>query len=284
MSSALNKAILRGDTNQVKKLLANGANVHRGTPLILACENKFCEIVLALLETDIDIDQIDYYGKTALFLACEQANFAVAEALILHNADVNYVDYKKVSPLMVACQRNSTEIVRKLIAAGADLNLKDRMGRTALMYNSSITQLLVEAEAELDHQDINGNTALTLACCEGNTALVRSLLSHKANINLCNYRKRSPLCMAKNFEIAIELIKADHPYEYFVTGYLPLQKALSFNFPEYPLRHSFTLQDISLLNSSNYSIVLTLLFCRKNNPNFLLLSNELFELILQQLF
>ena len=276
-------ALLNGDTNQVKKLLADGANVHRGNPLILACEREFSEIALALLETDIDVNQQDYSDKTPLLIACERNLFEVVKALITRNADLNLTRNSGVSPLMMACQMNSAKIVRELIAAKADLNLRDRLERTALMFDSTVTELLVEANAKLDLRDYRGNTALTLACARGNTSLVRSLITHGANIHLCNYTKETALSLASNPECAIELIKADHPYEYLETTDIRLQKALSFNFPQYPFRQMFTLYDISLLNTTNYRLVLTLLFCRKNNSNFLLLSNELFELILQHI-
>jgi len=67
---------------------------------------------------------------------------------------------------------------------------------------------------------------------------------------------------------------------------IEVQKALSFNFPEYPIRFDFTLNDTYLLNSKNYDKVQEILLLLRQTPGnmFHIMPIELIESIFKQLF
>lgn len=74
------------------------------------------------------------------------------------------------------------EKMKVLLCAGADTNVRDREGKTALMYavkdsyNQQKVRLLIEAGADVTAKDNNGNTALSLAKQSGYTKIVQLLL------------------------------------------------------------------------------------------------------------
>jgi uncharacterized UPF0146 family protein len=66
---------------------------------------------------------------------------------------------------MYAIKFGNEEVAKELIEAGADLNIQDIEGQTALMYaikfgNEEVAKELIEAGADLNIQDIEGQTAL----------------------------------------------------------------------------------------------------------------------------
>ena len=81
-----------------------------------------------------------------------------------------HLDYN--SMFFEACKTCDSINIKRFITAGIDLNKKDRFGNTALMYlvaqpaesgNFKFVQLLLEKGAELNHVNIHGKTALTIA-------------------------------------------------------------------------------------------------------------------------
>jgi len=90
----LMKASVRGNTAGVLSLLADGADVNttvRGgwTPLYIASQNGYAEIVEALLAkgAGVDIQMID--GYTALIKASHTGHEHCVRALLNHDADTN---------------------------------------------------------------------------------------------------------------------------------------------------------------------------------------------------
>ena len=119
-----------GDDPRLLELtLGAGADVdakdgYNGTGLIRAAERGYPRIVARLLETDIDIDQVNRLGWTALL-----------EAVILGEGG-----------------RPHVRTVRLLVDAGADPNIPDESGTTALAHarrrgSEAIERILLGAGA-----------------------------------------------------------------------------------------------------------------------------------------
>lgn len=106
--------------------------------------------------------------------------------------------------------------VKNLIEANADLNVRDSDGQTALMAathfnNLDIVKALIEAEADLDIQSYQGATALMFAAGEGRLAVVKELIEAKAKLDIQSRQGATALMVAAakgNTEIVEELIKA----------------------------------------------------------------------------
>eukprot|EP00434_Breviolum_minutum_P032768 symbB.v1.2.028979.t1/scaffold2981.1/size65978/4 len=148
-----------------------------GDPLILAAKNGDKWTVGELIDAKADVNVQDENGYTALMWA-----------IINFNADLHLkgrsFDRLSLNWGVKTTDLYRTEIVKELINAKADLNLKDKNGDTALMWaakkgHREIVKELISAKADLNLKDKDGNTALILAAKKGHTGIVRELLPHE---------------------------------------------------------------------------------------------------------
>ena len=134
--NSLLEAAIDGDVEQIKSLLANGANVHaKDTEDINALMNAAAsdsdaaaEVVKLLLDAGANVHAKDCGDSTALIWAAESDNDAAAE------------------------------VVKLLLDAGADVNAKNHEGKTALDIairdgNEDVANLLREAGAKRGGDD-----------------------------------------------------------------------------------------------------------------------------------
>ena len=91
------------------------------------------------------------------------------------NGSLSYNTYAQLTPLMIAAMLGNERMVKTLIEAGADVNAQDETKTTALMwvllieisnnaivYYNDIANMLIEANANLCLQDIEGESAQDL--------------------------------------------------------------------------------------------------------------------------
>jgi ankyrin repeat protein len=146
---AINLAARQGWGDIVKKHIERDplAVYQRGwigdTPLHWPSHNNYAEIVTMLLEAgaDIEAEEINCYGGKPLHWASEHAPASV-RVLLSHGADVNSrnrkadSDFYGMTPLIMnATQKNDcSEVTELLIQAGADIRAVDAKGKTALQY------------------------------------------------------------------------------------------------------------------------------------------------------
>jgi ankyrin repeat protein len=144
---AINLAARQGWERLVKKHIeADRLSVHqRGwigdTPLHWPAHNGYVEILELLIDAgaDIEADEINWVGGKPLHWASEHKPESVA-FLLKRGADVDSRNIKEGSKflgftplIMNASQKNDcAEVTELLLDAGADLNAKDHSGRTAL--------------------------------------------------------------------------------------------------------------------------------------------------------
>lgn len=116
------------------------------------------------------IDAITAYRvQTALICAASNGHKAVVELLLQKGASVDYQDIHWNTPLIHAAWESHTDI--------AELLLKK---------NSS----------GIDHENIDGHTALQLAARNGDLATAKLLINYGANVNVQDGAHRSPLISA----------------------------------------------------------------------------------------
>lgn len=187
----------------VQMLIAAGANVNQidvkgQTALMLAARISSVELVNALLKggAAATINTKDKEGNTALLSSLAQLSYAPAatiKALIAAGANVDAVNAEGQTPLILAAQRNNLAMIKTLLEAHASINVRDKSGKTALMYihpdginpTSEIVQILIAAGAALTNPDNDGETPLMEAASKDyNLAIVEALLATDAKTSL----------------------------------------------------------------------------------------------------
>ncbi|XP_043252441.1 85/88 kDa calcium-independent phospholipase A2 [Colletes gigas] len=90
-----------------------------GTPLHWSLSR---EVINALIETNCDIDALNFDGRTALHIMAMRKRLPCVVALLSHMASVNITDKDGNTPLHLAVSEDTLGIVQMLIGFGADIN------------------------------------------------------------------------------------------------------------------------------------------------------------------
>ncbi len=173
-NKSLFEAVKKADIEQVKLLIAEGADVDNKneeefskgrdglTPLWHAVNVGKIEVVKLLVEAGADVNAGSY---SPLCQAVNVNNTAIAEYLIDHGARVNYPE--DMGPLQIAPYiSNSIEMVKLLIARGADINagiVGTALHRTIWMERKDLIELLIQRGANVNAKDKWGYTPLSYA-------------------------------------------------------------------------------------------------------------------------
>ena len=165
-SHALSKVRLCSDA--LKQMGGDGS-----TPLMLAAEKGDVKRVKELIEQKQDLMARNKLLKTALHAAVSSVNsdsqLQVIEALLHRQADVRAKDSDGITALHLAAMTGNISAVAALLnKKGKDLNDKDNNSWTALHHAASdghldVLRLLIEASADTDAVDKEGNSALDVA-------------------------------------------------------------------------------------------------------------------------
>ncbi len=132
-------ACVTHNTDQVRKLIANGANVNevtqRGwTPLMFAARFGNCETVQLLIKAGARINITDVDGWTPLHASIWLRKTETTRLLLEAGAKANAKDKFGRTPLHDAARRNAAECISLLLAKGAHINETDSSGRTPLQW------------------------------------------------------------------------------------------------------------------------------------------------------
>jgi uncharacterized protein len=151
---------MRGDTEAVRKLLAEKADVNApqadgATALHWAVYRDDLVTVDLLLEAGANPKAANDYGVMPLSLAAESGNAAIARRLLDAGADPNGRLLNGETVLMMAARTGNLETITLLLDRGADVNAREASrGTTALMWaaaqrHPAAVQLLVGRGADL---------------------------------------------------------------------------------------------------------------------------------------
>ena len=198
--TALILASKAGHEEVVQTLVSAGANVNLQdcvglTALILASKAGHEEVVQTLVSAGANVNLQDSALETALMLASEGGHEEVVQTLVSAGANVNLQDCVGLTALILASEGGHEEVVQTLVSAGANVNLQDSALETALMLasrNVGIICCLLLANANLDIQRNDGNTALHIACYKGHNTVIELLLSYHASPVIKNTKDDTP--------------------------------------------------------------------------------------------
>lgn len=128
--------------------------------------------------------------KDALFDACRSSDLKTCMKLIGNKAGVDTDLGYRHTPLMHASETGCKHIVEFLIEAGANINAVDIDGETALLKscgkpNHEVTNILINAGANVNLKNSRGKTPLYMASIHSNdTPIVQKLIDKGARLDL----------------------------------------------------------------------------------------------------
>ncbi|XP_043941325.1 2-5A-dependent ribonuclease isoform X2 [Protopterus annectens] len=232
-NTALNLAASRGNTELVRLLLDNGANVNSQTkeygwaPLLSAVQSGSKDTVALLLERQADPYIKKKNGASAFILAAMLEDAEVLSMLYdKYKPDIDEADNNGFTAFMEAAIYGREKPLRFLYEKGAEVD-KCRQapatqqelrtgGETALMdaakngYNRIINILVDEMRADINAADNLGRTALihALRPKDIKSSTIQLLLEKGANVNACGRDEKSALILAaeKGSSSAVKLI------------------------------------------------------------------------------
>ncbi|KAK3264983.1 hypothetical protein CYMTET_26307, partial [Cymbomonas tetramitiformis] len=131
--TALTVALAFGQEAAARALLEAGAGVNAGTgqrPFHAAAEKGMVEMVRVLVGEGAEVDAEDGVGRTALTVALAFGQEGAARALLEAGAGVNAGTGQR--PLHTAVEKEMVEVLSVIVEKGAEVDEEDGEGRTAL--------------------------------------------------------------------------------------------------------------------------------------------------------
>ncbi|CAG2198846.1 unnamed protein product [Mytilus edulis] len=208
---------LRGYDELVDFFITVGADVDGQigffTPLTAACHAGHLKTVEILLKGGSNIDGANTQGETPLYTACVGGYYSLVNFLIEKEADINKQNKYRRTPLYATCLMGHVAIVSLLINKGENVfQNKDSLIAASLGVNDTIVEKLYSNDCCVNTVDINGKTALFIACEEGYTEIVKLLIENNADIYKVDSEGKTPLhaaCCVGNNDIVSMLMSKD---------------------------------------------------------------------------
>lgn len=170
-STPLTRAVDNDDIEEVRRLIANGANVNgrdedydRITPIFVAVENGNVEMVRLLIEVGAKVNIRNSEKQTPLMQLDGDATSELVKILVDAGAKVNLSDNENNTALLLAAENCSTDVIQALLDAGADVNLANKEGVTPLMHAAEkgdieSVRLILIGGAMVNARDEDGDNA-----------------------------------------------------------------------------------------------------------------------------
>lgn len=226
-------AVTSGDVEEVKKLLAKGADINHQnvdglTALHQACIDENYDLVNFLVDHGARLDIRDNEGWSALHAAASCGSVEIAQCLIDHGADVSAVNNEGELPLDLAEEEDMEDLLTDEIERlGIDVDqargleervmledaqswtnsktineIKDKSGATALHVAASkgyvqVIGLLVQLGVDINAKDVDGWTPLHAAVHWGQNDACELLAEHGANFSARNKMGSTPIDLAE---------------------------------------------------------------------------------------
>ena len=187
------------------------------TALHCSCRDGHVDIVRTLVNHKANVNARTDSGDTPLTLAAMNKHDNVVHALSGYNCEVLAKDKDAYTTLLhLSCKRGYVGIVRTLLAEHkANVNARTHHGDTPLTlaarheHDNVVHALLSDSQYLVDAKGQYGYTALHYSCRYGYVDIVRTLVNHKANVNVKANSGDTPLHVAALYgqlEVVIALI------------------------------------------------------------------------------
>jgi ankyrin repeat protein len=145
--TALHYAAAKGDTELVKYLVEQGADINAQDTVLsrsaihFAAENGSLECIRFLTENGADLLDRDSFGATPLHYAARSNKLDVLKFLVDRKVDYTAKDIRGWSAMHYAASGGSIDIVKYLLAKGLNINELNESGRTPLFLAKKHSEL-----------------------------------------------------------------------------------------------------------------------------------------------
>lgn len=194
-----------GDTDEVKKLLARGAdintvNVDGLTALHQACIDENLDMVKFLVENRANVNQQDNEGWTPLHAAASCGYLNIAEYFISHGASVGIVNSEGEVPSDLAEEPAMKDLLLEQVKKqGVDLEQSRKEEEQQMLQDAR--QWLNSGRIEDVRQARSGATALHVAAAKGYSEVLRLLIQAGYELNVQDHDGWTPLHAAAHWGV-----------------------------------------------------------------------------------
>uniref|UniRef100_A0A5F8H9A1 Protein phosphatase 1 regulatory subunit n=1 Tax=Monodelphis domestica TaxID=13616 RepID=A0A5F8H9A1_MONDO len=194
-----------GDTDEVKRLLARGAdintvNVDGLTALHQACIDENLDMVKFLVENRANVNQQDNEGWTPLHAAASCGYLNIAEYFINHGASVATVNSEGEVPSDLAEEAAMKDLLLEQVKKqGVDLEQSRKEEEQQMLQDAR--QWLNSGKIEDVRQARSGATALHVAAAKGYSEVLRLLIQAGYELNVQDYDGWTPLHAAAHWGV-----------------------------------------------------------------------------------
>lgn len=169
---------------------ASGFEEGRRSSLHRACDAGQADMVERLLKLGADPDCLSQSFQTPLFLALLLERRDIAMRLLEHGASPNGPEKACQPPLVTAAANNDLVMIKELLKRGANPNC----GALAATRSVECARELLRHGADVNAQDVDGNTPLLKNVRFAESELIRCYLDAGADVNVKD-REEMPALM-----------------------------------------------------------------------------------------
>ncbi len=181
-------AVLSRRTEVAEELLRRGADPNQSargqvSPVVLAIQLRDLEMVKLLVRHGLKLNQLDGQGMTPLHRAIQFRFQAAAGYMLQQGADPYRPTRWGATPLEMAVQQGLEDLTRALLQRGVDPN-RTPGKRTPVIFHAihrpGVLRILLQHGADPRQKNLQGQSALEMACRSLQPESVRLLMQHGA--------------------------------------------------------------------------------------------------------
>ncbi|XP_039739515.1 protein phosphatase 1 regulatory subunit 12B isoform X2 [Pteropus medius] len=194
-----------GDTDEVKRLLARGADINTAnvdglTALHQACIDENFDMVRFLVESGADVDQQDNEGWTPLHAAASCGHLNIAEYFLTHGASVAVVNSEGEVPSDLAEEPAMKDLLLEQVKKQG-VDLEQSRGQEEQQMLQDARQWLNSGRIEDTRQARSGATALHVAAAKGYSEVLRLLIQAGYELDVQDHDGWTPLHAAAHWGV-----------------------------------------------------------------------------------